>query len=95
MKNLLKHNLRGMRMTGSAVYGMTSVAAGRTSCFYEFGPHPWDVCAAACIVVEAGGVAMSMTGEPLDLCSRRYLVACSQDLARKVLSCIAHPIPEK
>ena len=41
-----------------AVFSLAQVACGRATCFYEAGPHPWDVCAAAAIIIEAGGVAM-------------------------------------
>jgi fructose-1,6-bisphosphatase/inositol monophosphatase family enzyme len=93
-RRLMKANLRGMRMIGSAVYAMTSVASGRTTCFFEFGPQPWDACAAACIVVEAGGVAMSMDGSPLDLCNRQYLMASSLEMAHKVFeSPVLPPAP--
>jgi fructose-1,6-bisphosphatase/inositol monophosphatase family enzyme len=54
-------------MLGLDRYGMCSVAAGRSSVFYEVGPHPWDACAATCLVREAGGVAMSVDGSPFDL----------------------------
>lgn len=33
------------------------------------GPHAWDVCAAASIVTEAGGVLRDMNGDEFTLCS--------------------------
>lgn len=95
IENLMSNNLRGLRMSGAACHSMVSVACGRTSAFFEAGPHPWDVAAAAVIVREAGGVALDMTGGPLDLCSRRYLLASTAGLAEAIVSSIADPLPFK
>mmetsp|Transcript_60176 Transcript_60176/g.178390 ORF Transcript_60176/g.178390 Transcript_60176/m.178390 type:complete len:285 (-) Transcript_60176:378-1232(-) len=55
--------LRGYRASGSACQNMAHVAAGQVSCYYEhlYG-GPWDVCAGAVLVKEAGGVVL----DPLD-----------------------------
>lgn len=45
IRNMMKQNLRALRMHGSACNQLAAVACGRTNCFYECGPHPWDVCA--------------------------------------------------
>ena len=37
-------------------------------------------------------VHRDMTGGPLDLCSRRYLLANNRSIASKVLECIHTPI---
>ena len=41
-----------VKLYGRGMY----VACGRLSCYYECGPHPWDICATAIIVREAGGI---------------------------------------
>jgi len=82
-----------MRMSGSACNAITSVASGRYSCFYECGPHPWDVCAGAILVTEAGGVVRDLNGGPFSMTSRRYLFAGTEVLAAKVLGCVAAPLP--
>ena len=86
-------NLRGLRMSGSCVHSLVSVACGRMTAFFEAGPHPWDVCAAVCLIQEAGGVVMDMTGGALDLCSRRYLCAANGTIVGDILACVSHPIP--
>lgn len=91
--NLMKENLRGLRMQGSACNQMTCVAYGRSNCFYESGPHPWDVCAAAICVTEAGGFLLNMDGGPFTLTSRKYIAACNETIAQKVLACIVSPMP--
>jgi len=52
---------RGVRRLGSAALDLSFVAAGRYDGFWEFWLSPWDVCAGACIVREAGGL---VTGIP-------------------------------
>jgi len=93
ISNLLNANVRGLKMSGSAVHLGTNVACGRLSCYYECGPHPWDICATAVVVREAGGVAKDMTGGPLDLVSRKYIVASSDEIASRVIACVHEPYP--
>ncbi|MEJ8568551.1 inositol monophosphatase family protein [Elongatibacter sediminis] len=50
------------RRAGTACLDLTWVAAGRLDGFFEIGLHPWDVCAGALIVREAGGVVMDFDG---------------------------------
>lgn len=95
MENAMRRQVRSFRMYGSACLAMASVARGLTSCYYESGPHAWDVCAGAVIVREAGGVVMDMSGGELDLCSRCYLAAANPLIAKEVLDCIVHPIPNR
>ena len=49
-------NSRGMRRLGAAALDLCFVAMGRFDGFYEFGLQPWDICAGALILEEAGGV---------------------------------------
>eukprot|EP00045_Choanoeca_perplexa_P003833 m.33732 g.33732 ORF g.33732 m.33732 type:complete len:168 (-) comp12256_c0_seq2:148-651(-) len=93
IRNLMEANLRALRMNGSACNQITSVACGRASCFVESGPHAWDVCAAAILVTEAGGVCYDMKGGPLDLYSRNYVFACNEAIAQAVLKCVVQPLP--
>lgn len=90
---LMRGNLRAMRMSGSACNSITSVASGRYSAYYECGPHPWDVCAGAVLVREAGGVCFDLNGGEFSQTSRRYLVAGSEALAKKILAAVAPPMP--
>lgn len=54
-----------IRPWGSTACKMVRVAAGDAHAFASRGPKAeWDVCGAALIVAEAGGVATDMFGEP-------------------------------
>lgn len=53
----------GVRRPGSAALDLCYLAAGRVDGFWEFGLHPWDIAAGALMIVEAGGLAASLTGE--------------------------------
>ena len=64
-----------MRIGGSAGVDMMHVARGRQDIYFEVGIYPWDVCAGAVIVEEAGGVCLDTLGGEFDLSSRRVMVA--------------------
>lgn len=49
-------NLRGIRRMGSAAYDLACVAAGYLDGYWELSLQPWDMCAGALIVEEAGGM---------------------------------------
>lgn len=51
---ILPH-IRGIRRMGSAAYDLCCVAAGFLDGYWELALHPWDMCAGALIVEEAGG----------------------------------------
>lgn len=55
-------NTRGLRRLGTAAYDLCMVACGRLDGFYEPGLSPWDVCAGALIVQEAGGKVTDFKG---------------------------------
>lgn len=48
-------NVRGIRRMGSAAYDLCCVAAGLLDGYWELDLKPWDACAGALIVEEAGG----------------------------------------
>jgi len=51
---------------GSIELKLALVAAGEAAATFSRGPkHEWDVCAGACIIQEAGGLASDLFGEPL------------------------------
>ncbi len=60
-KHLLQ-NSRGARRLGSAAADMAYTACGRYDGFYEYGLSPWDVCAGALLVQNAGGVVSDFCG---------------------------------
>ena len=56
---------RDLRRTGSAALDLCYAAAGRAGLFFESRLSLWDYAAAAIIVSEAGGTALTFEGEPL------------------------------
>ncbi|RSL94348.1 hypothetical protein CDV31_014336, partial [Fusarium ambrosium] len=67
--------VNSLRCTGSAAITICRVAAGQQEAFWECGCWAWDVAAAWCILVEAGGVMVDGHPDnedpPID--NRRYL----------------------
>ncbi len=59
----LMQKSRGVRRLGSAAADMAYVACGRFDGFYEYGLSPWDVCAGALLVTNAGGRVSDFRGE--------------------------------
>jgi len=66
---------RCVRRFGSAALDMCMVASGQLDFYYERGVHAWDIAAGSLIVLEAGGVVMSIDGENFDLCKRQICVS--------------------
>lgn len=60
-RHLMQHS-RGVRRLGSAATDMAYVACGRFDGFYEYGLSPWDVCAGALLVKNAGGKTTDFRG---------------------------------
>jgi myo-inositol-1(or 4)-monophosphatase len=58
----LMPQVAGVRRFGSAALDLAWVAAGRFDAFWERGLQPWDACAGAVIVREAGGVVRDLDG---------------------------------
>ncbi|HYD73051.1 MAG TPA: inositol monophosphatase family protein [Candidatus Binatia bacterium] len=57
----------GMRRTGAGSIDMAFVASGRFDAYFERVVTPWDMAAGAALIIEAGGVAKTADGKPLDL----------------------------
>ncbi len=58
----LMPQVAGVRRFGAAALDLAWVAAGRYDGYWEFGVHPWDVCAGMLLVREAGGFVTDPTG---------------------------------
>ena len=58
----LLQNSQGARRLGSAAADLSYVACGRYDGFFEYGLSPWDVCAGALLVQNAGGVVSDFLG---------------------------------
>ncbi len=72
----LMHSTRGLRRLGSAATDLAYVACGRFEAFYEYSLQPWDVCAGAFIVQQAGGKVCDFKGG-IDFIFGKSLVACN------------------
>lgn len=66
---------QGVRRDGAAVIDFCRVAEGVCEGFWELGLAPWDICAGAIIVVQAGGTVSGLDGKPYVLESRGYVAA--------------------
>ena len=65
----------GVRRAGSAALDMANVACGRYDGFWEFNLNPWDTCAGALLVQEAGGTITRFDGSPWRLDSKETLAS--------------------
>lgn len=54
---ILPH-IRGLRRMGSAAYDLCCTAAGWLDGYWELSLNPWDMCAGALMVEEAGGIVV-------------------------------------
>lgn len=64
---LLTAQVSGIRRTGACAVDMAWVAAGRWDAYWERALNAWDMAPGVILVQEAGGIATSVTGTPLDL----------------------------
>jgi myo-inositol-1(or 4)-monophosphatase len=53
-----------VRATGSASLALAWIAAGRFDVYFNLGISPWDMAAAAVIIVQAGGMVTNASGQP-------------------------------
>lgn len=58
------YNCHDVRRTGSAALDCCWIACGRADGYWEFSLNPWDCCAGALIVREAGGKITDVYGKP-------------------------------
>jgi len=58
LHDVISYPIHGVRSFGSAAMNMCYIARGSCDIYYEIGIHAWDVCAATCILREAGGVVV-------------------------------------
>jgi myo-inositol-1(or 4)-monophosphatase len=68
---------QAVRRCGSAALDLCYVACGRFDGFWELKLHPWDVCAGALIIREAGGRATDFEGKEFPSTTRRILASNS------------------
>lgn len=83
--NALYGRCVSIRSLGSAETELCSVAAGRLDVFLEPYLHPWDVCAGAIILQEAGGRITDYNGEDRLWPSGREVLATNGKLHEALL----------
>lgn len=79
---------RAVRRLGSAALDLCYVAAGRLDGFYEASLKPWDTCAGAVIVEEAGGRVTQWNGQPYQS-RQQSLVATNGQIHDEMLALIS------
>ncbi len=72
---LLSAQVSGIRRTGACAIDMAWVAAGRWDAYWERATNAWDIAPGVILVEEAGGLATSVTGTPLDLHGQNVCVS--------------------
>lgn len=82
----LGRRVRGVRSIGSAALELAYVACGRYSGFTQWQLAPWDFCAGALIVQEAGGRVTQLSGIPLDPTGPCSVVASNGRIHADMLS---------
>ena len=66
---------QGVRRLGAAALDFCFVAMGRFDGFWEFGLQPWDVCAGALILEEAGGRVSDWDDSPMPFNATRIMAS--------------------
>ncbi|MBU2100991.1 inositol monophosphatase, partial [Candidatus Micrarchaeota archaeon] len=59
------YKIKDIRRSGSAALDLAYVASARTDSYLEYHLKPWDLCAGALLVKEAGGKVSDPLGTPL------------------------------
>jgi myo-inositol-1(or 4)-monophosphatase len=90
---LFLRHARGVRRCGSAALDLALVGDGTFDVYWERALKPWDICAGALIVSEAGGTLSSYDGSPADPRSGA-LVATNGRLHESVLELIRNARPK-
>jgi len=85
-RELLQHNVQGIRVVGSCGLNMAYVACGRVDGYVEENcPKLWDFAPGSLLVEEAGGYVGNPDGsQPLNLMGRSVLCAATKDLALRL-----------
>tara|TARA_Y100000590_G_C15492416_1_gene928323 strand:+ start:106 stop:843 length:738 start_codon:yes stop_codon:yes gene_type:complete len=75
---------RGVRRLGAAALDLCFVAMGRFDGFYEYELNPWDICAGAYIVEQAGGIVSDWNNSELNINNGRIL-ATNNNIHKQML----------
>lgn len=92
LQAIIAQGPHAIRMMGSGVLALCYVACGRLDALYTGvageGWKPWDYCAGALFVEEAGGVLSTLEGDYFHVEASSCIAAASQDLCNEVKQCI-------
>ena len=75
----------GIRMYGCAIKNVAMIAEGQVHALIKHKLLPWDSCAGAVIVEEAGGEVFSMDGKPWTTDKESIICASSVQLKKQIL----------
>lgn len=75
ISRLMRVPVRGIRMQGSCALDLCMIAKGDLTAYSEDCPWPWDTCAGAVILREAGGVLFGFEGGSFNVFQRGVLAA--------------------
>lgn len=87
INKLLQSGAR-VRDTGSAVFNIAYVAAGRLDAWFMESPSPWDTAAGLLLIQESGGTITHMDGSPFNLLSPISVLASNTLLHQPLLEII-------
>lgn len=76
------------RRLGSAVLELAYLCCGRGELYFEARVYPWDVCAALCILIEAGGYFASPHFERIDFTHPFSIVCANSPESLEMLLCV-------
>jgi myo-inositol-1(or 4)-monophosphatase len=82
---------RGVRRGGSASLDLCYTACGRLDGYWEIRLQPWDVCAGALMVFEAGGQVSDLKGQEYDWSGDETL-ASNRRLHDELVASLATPL---
>lgn len=92
-RTVMLKGAHGLRSLGSGVMDLCYMASGRVDACYAGvageGWKPWDYCAGAVILREAGAVLLDITGKNFDMYGKSILTASSQTLADELVETLA------
>ncbi|XP_063696118.1 inositol monophosphatase 1-like [Culicoides brevitarsis] len=78
----------GIRCFGSAALTLCYVAKGLIDGFNVEDLYPWDICAGALIVQEAGGMVINANGGKYDIMKPDVITACTPELCEQMLKIV-------
>ncbi|NGP44391.1 inositol monophosphatase family protein [Bacillaceae bacterium SIJ1] len=83
--HFLVSDARGIRSYGSAALEIAYVTAGRLNAYATLRLSPWDYAGGLVIAQEAGAVATTLQGEPLDLLSRQSVLIAAPRVHEEIV----------